>query len=46
MGSKADMQHGFGELFDCPIERRAHAVCCVVSVLRKAEAWFVLLNVG
>ena len=40
------MPCGFVELFDCPIESEAHAVCCVASALRKADAWFVLPNVG
>ncbi len=37
---------GFVELFDCPIEGRAHAVYQIASVLHKTNAWFVLPNVG
>ncbi len=46
MGSKADMLLGFDELFDCPIEGRAHAVDQIVSALRKTNARFVSPNVG
>ena len=46
MVSKADMLLGFVELCDCPIEGRALAVCCIVSMLGKANAWFVAPNVG
>ena len=31
---KADMSRGFVELFERPIEGRAHAVCHVASALR------------
>ncbi len=34
VGQKADMPHGFVELFERPIEGRAHAVCRVASTLR------------
>ncbi len=37
---------GFVELFDRPIEGRAHAVYQIASVLRKTDAQFVLPNVG
>ena len=45
VGSKADVPCGFVELFECPIEGRAHAVCRVASALRKANTWFVLCTV-
>ncbi len=44
VGSKADMLLGFVELFDCPIEGRAHAVYGIASELHKTDAWFVLPN--
>ncbi len=46
MISKADMLLGFVELFDHPIEGRAHAVYRIASALCKTNAWFVLPNVG
>ena len=33
VGHKADMPHGFVELFERPMESRAHAVCHVASAL-------------
>jgi hypothetical protein len=46
VGRKADMLFDFVELFDPPIEGRAHAVYQIVSALRKTDARFVLPNVG
>jgi hypothetical protein len=37
---------GIVELFDHPIEGRAHAVHPIAFALRKTDAWFVLPNVG
>ena len=41
VGRKTDMQRGFVELFERPIEGRTHAVCCVASALHQAYVQFV-----
>ena len=41
VGRKANMPSGFVEIFEHPVEGRAHAVCHVASTLHQAYVWCV-----